>query len=148
MRRTLPLLGLVLVVLSGCGGESPCEQLSSTLRDATKELASCEPGTPQPTEAQLEEAFGAEACEERSKGLCTDEEGEKVVKAMECLMGYFTCDALQSESGPTLAQLAECTNGSKDGIGGVSDACVDAMMPSDVAQNAQVRKALRLGMAR
>ena len=88
----------VMVLLSGCGGESPCEKIRNDFAASVKRISNtCGPGFPEPTEEEIDEVFDVEACEQGVKAECTDEQAEKVAEFMGCITSKLTCETLQDQ---------------------------------------------------
>ncbi|MBF5044687.1 hypothetical protein FGE12_19965 [Aggregicoccus sp. 17bor-14] len=150
MKSMKTLFGAVaaVVLVTGCGSSSPCEQAGDALRDSVKLAAKCEPGSVTPSDDQLEELVDDKACETRTKTACTEDEAKIVGEVLDCAFGKLTCSNLQSNGGPTDADLAACDPG--DDVT-VREACFFAFFPPgsiDTGTQAVARKALRISASR
>ena len=99
MKTMRVLLGAASVValLSGCGSESPCEQMKNALTESVKRISTCSPGMPEPTQEEIDEVFDLEACERGMEAECTDEQAERVAELMTCAMEKLTCENFQDQ---------------------------------------------------
>lgn len=95
--RTLLGAASVMALLSGCGGESPCEQIKSSLTDSVKRISTCSPDIPEPSQEELDEVFDLEACERGVEAECTDKQAERVAEFMTCAMDKLTCENFQDQ---------------------------------------------------